>query len=394
MRIGIDGGTWNNQRGFGRFTRELVRALSPSGPHRYTLFLSPDAEGASVPPHVDIVRVPVRVAPSVAASADGWRSPSDMWRMSRAMSRAPIEAVFFPAVYTYVPILGPMPVVVGIHDVIAERYPDLVFATGRARWFWRLKVAAAVRQATRIVTVSAHSRRGIHKMLGVPFDRIHVVSEAPADVFRRIGDRSVVDDALARLGLSPATPVVAYLGGLSPHKNLLRLVTAFSRIVREGHGDARLLLIGDFERDVFYSSYPALRAIVARECPAHVIFTGRLEDDVVACLLNGVSALVLPSMDEGFGLPAVEAAACGAAVIATRESAMPDVLGDAALYVDPASENDIHGALTRVLNDPNLRRDLGARAAARVADLSWRATADGIDRIFDGIQTRTETITA
>lgn len=388
MRVGIDGGTWDNRRGFGRFTRELVRALAPNGRHQYTLFLTPDADADGIPPHVGVVRVKVSVGPAVAASAHGWRSAADMWRMSRAMSTAPIDAVFFPAVYTYVPVLRRCPMVVGFHDVIAERYPDLVFATARARWFWRMKVALALRQATRVVTVSEHSRLGIHRVLGVPLDRIRLLSEAPAAVFRRIDDPASVQDAFAQLGLSKDAPVIAYLGGLSPHKNLVRLVTAFGRIVRDGgHEDARLLLVGDFERDVFYSSYPSLRALVSRECPAHVIFAGRLEDDLVARLLNGVRALVLPSMDEGFGLPAVEAAACGAAVVATRESALPEILGDAALYIDPASSDEIYQALLRVLDDDELRRDLGRRAEKRVAALSWQATAAGVDRIFDELET-------
>jgi glycosyltransferase involved in cell wall biosynthesis len=392
MRIGVDGGTWTNQRGFGRFTREIVGALPAGGGHHYTLFLPPDANAEGIPSHVSVVRVPVTVSPAVAASVDGWRSGADMWRMSRAMATAPVDALFFPAVYTYVPVLRRLPVVVGIHDVIAERFPHLIFATARARWFWRMKVALAVRQATTIVTVSDHARRGIHRVLGVPLDRIRLVSEAPAAAFRRIDDRASVSSTLTRLGLSVDAPVIAYLGGLSPHKNLGRLITAFGRIVRDGrHDDLRLVLVGDFERDVFYSSYPSLRDVVSRECPDHVIFAGRLEDDIVARLLNGVRALVLPSMDEGFGLPGVEAAACGAAVVATRESALPEILGDAALYVDPASDDDIQKVLLRVLDDPALRLDLGRRAALRVAALSWHAAAAGVEAVFDELETRTGT---
>ena len=383
MRIGIDGGTWTNRRGFGRFTRELVGAL-PAGRHQYTLFLAPDAGVETVPAHVRVVRVPVSVAPAIAASADGWRSPADMWRMSRAMSSAPIDTLFFPAVYTYVPVLRRLPVVVGIHDVIAERYPELIFGTARARWFWRLKVGLALRQAARIVTVSEHSRRGLQQVLGVPLEQIRLVGEAPAAVFRQIADRPSVEAVFVQLGLPPDTPVIAYLGGLSPHKNLGRLIAAFGRIVQAGrHGDARLVLVGDVEREVFYSSYPSLRDLVSRQYPGRVIFAGRLEDEIVAHLLNGVRALVLPSMDEGFGLPAVEAAACGAAVIATRHSAMPEILGDAALYVDPESDDEMYGALLRVLDDRALSIELGTRAALRVASLSWPAAAASLERVFD-----------
>jgi glycosyltransferase involved in cell wall biosynthesis len=104
-----------------------------------------------------------------------------------------------------------------------------------------MKVALALRQATRIVTVSEHSRRGIHRLLGVPLDRIRLLGEAPAEVFRRIEDRSSVQAAFTRLGLSPDAPVIAYLGGLSPHKNLVRLITAFSLADKPTIGCARYI---------------------------------------------------------------------------------------------------------------------------------------------------------
>jgi glycosyltransferase involved in cell wall biosynthesis len=106
-----------------------------------------------------------------------------------------------------------------------------------------------------------------------------------------------------------------------------------------------------------------------------VVFTGRLEDAAVAALMRLAQAVVLPSFDEGFGLPAVEAAACGGAVIVTRNSAMPEVLGDAAILIDPYDPSSLPQALGRVLNDSGLRADLGARAAARAREWTWDAAA-------------------
>jgi glycosyltransferase involved in cell wall biosynthesis len=116
-----------------------------------------------------------------------------------------------------------------------------------------------------------------------------------------------------------------------------------------------------------------------------VIFTGRLEDAAVAALMRLAQALVLPSFDEGFGLPAIEAAACGGTVIATRNSAMPEVLGDAALYIDPYDPSSLHSAMAQVLADGPLRAALGVRAAARARDWTWEAAARRLVGVFEEV---------
>ena len=387
LRVAIDGGTWTNQRGYGRFTRELVGALASSGRHEYTLVLDAHAGRlgeAAVPSGVTLVSIPLTGSPSIDASANGWRSPLDLWRMSRALSSARADLVFFPSVYTFVPLMRRVATVVTIHDVIAERFPSLIFSTARARLFWQAKVWAARAQAHRILTVSEHAARGVRDVFGVPSTRLRVTGEAPAAVFRRIDDRAAVTAAMEARGLEPDMEVVAYVGGLSPHKNLGALIRTFTRLVAElPERRLHLLLIGDYEHDVFLSDYPALRTLIDRDCQGRVTLTGRLEDAEIALLLNGVRAFVLPSFDEGFGLPAVEAAACGAAVIATRASAMPEVLGDAALYIDPSLDDSVHEALHRVLTDDRLRQDLGARGALRATALTWRSAAQTVEEVFD-----------
>jgi len=385
LQVGIDAGTWSNQRGYGRFTREIVSALATlDRDQHYTLFLDRQTSPASVPPGVTVVTVPTRVSPSTAASAAGYRSPRDLLAMSRAIARTPLDILFFPSVYTYVPVLRRLPVVVGVHDVIAERFPDLVFPSRRARWFWRAKVALALRQARLVITVSDHARGGLERELGIPRSRIRVTNEAPAACFHPPTDPEAAAALRARLGVGRTAPLLVYVGGIAPHKNLLRLVRAFAALQRDAAlADARLLLVGDHAGDVFHSAYEDLRALVARVCPGRAVFTGPLGDREVTTLLGTSRALVLVSFDEGFGLPGVEAAACGTAVIATRESALPEVLGDAAIYVDPGDEAAITEALGSVLHDDALARRLGERAQSRAAALSWRASATTLADAFD-----------
>ncbi len=385
MRIGIDGGTWGNARGYGRFTRELVRALVRVDPHNsYTLFLDPFTGRDAVPANLPIVTVSTQQSPSRAASAEGYRSARDLWAFSRVIAAAPIDLIFYPSVYTFVPVLRRMPVIVGVHDVIAERFPQYVFKHARARLFWTLKTRLAVWQATRVLTVSEHARRGIQDYFHLTPHKIRVTHEAPAAAFQPIADCEAVHAAKQRMGLEAGARVVIYFGGITPHKNLPMLVHVFAELIRdERFADVKLLIAGDYARDVFYSAYAALREQVEASCGGAVIFTGYVDDETAAHLLNGAQVCVLPSLDEGFGLPGIEAAACGTPLIATRSSAVPELLGDAALYIDPTNPNELRSALMRVLQDAELRHSMRERGLARARQLTWESAARRVVKVFE-----------
>ncbi|MEQ1727851.1 MAG: glycosyltransferase family 1 protein [Vicinamibacterales bacterium] len=384
MRIVVDGGSWNNQRGFGRFTRELVGGLATHGRHQYTLVVDPMTDEATVPARLSVVRASLRRAPALAAAADGYRSPGDLLRMSRALASTPGDVLFFPCTYTYVPVFTSRPIVSGVHDTIAERYPSLIFPSRKARLFWTLKTRAALAQSARVITVSNYASRCVRETLGVSEARVRVINEAPAAVFRPVEAPGVIAAMFERLGLAPGARVVAYVGGLGPHKNLDRVFAAFASVLTgPGLEDAVLVLVGHHGTDVFHSAEAELRARASALCGKQVLFAGGLSDDELVLLLNGARALVLASLDEGFGLPAVEAAACGTPVIATRSSAMPEVLGDASLYVDPLSETSIADALRQVLTDDTLREQLGRVASVRARALTWQHAAETLERVFD-----------
>ena len=156
MRIAIDACCWSNLRGFGRFTRELVSHMVAEHPgHEYTLVVDrATAEASRLPAGTRVEIVDTREAPTRAASAAGARSPADLWRMARAAARVPADLFFFPAVYSYFPMLRRIPTVVTFHDAIAESHPRLIFPGARARLFWTAKTWLALRQASRILTVS------------------------------------------------------------------------------------------------------------------------------------------------------------------------------------------------------------------------------------------------
>ena len=327
MKFGIDASCWTNLRGYGRYTRELLRALVVHDQHNhYRFFLSAATakEATDVPsgPRCETVVVETSEAPTQAAAVDGRRSLHDLWMMTRAVYKygSDLDLFFFPSVYTYFPIFGRAKVVVTIHDTIAERFPNLVFPTWRNRLFWNLKVRGAIWQSDLIATVSQSAKRDIVQEFRLPASGIRVIPNAVDEAFRPIGDESHVQRTLIHYGIDPNRRIILYVGGISPHKNLEVLVDAYAVLRRSSVAeDTRLVLVGDFQHDVFFSSYSTLKLRIDRLGLAdHVAFTGFVTDADLPHFYNAAQVVVIPSVSEGFGLPALEAMACGTPVVASR----------------------------------------------------------------------------
>jgi glycosyltransferase involved in cell wall biosynthesis len=322
----------------------------------------------------------VKRAPSRAASAEGRRSVGDMLAFSRAIARSGCDLVYFPASYSFVPVWGVRRVVVTLHDTLALAHPELVFPKGKGRLAWKAKEHAAVAWADRIVTVSEASRRDLIAWFRLPQDRVRVITEGPDAAFRpRPGPEGV--EVLRRYGVDPDHRYWIYVGGLSPHKNLARLIEAFARL----GPDERLILVGDFG-DVFHTHVPELRAIVERlGLGEQVRFTGFVSDDDLAYLLTRAYALVFPSLMEGFGLPAVEAMACGTPVVASTAGSLPEVVCDAGVLVDPVDVGAIAAGMRSLLEDRALRDRLATLALARADLFTWDAAARSLLAVFDDL---------
>ena len=378
MRIGVDATCWNNRRGYGRHLRSLLAALAEVDQrHEYKLFIDgPLVEQGDLPKNAAAVLVQTSVPAAEAARADGSRSLSDMWAVSRALSSSAVDCLFFPTVYSYVPVFSQATKLLMIHDVIAERLPQHVFPTLAGRTRWRLKVALARWQADWILTVSEFSRRALVEHFGLKPDKVKVIGEAPHPIFRQLPDATIPAELIQK-GVQPDSRLLTYVGGFGPHKNLLRLLDAFEAIASEPDFiDVLLMLVGDYESDPFYSCYPELRQKLAgSRIEPRVVFTGFLPDSDLVQLLNCSSMLVLPSLMEGFGLPAVEAAACGIPAVVTRESPLGELLAGGALTIDPQKTEDLQQAIGSLLSDDSLRRKMGREALQAARRLSWEQAA-------------------
>jgi glycosyltransferase involved in cell wall biosynthesis len=379
MRIGVDASCWANGRGYGRFTQELLRAMTALAPDdTFTCFVDEAAERRwdLTTPNVRLVRVAQSASPTDAASADGSRGPADILRFSRAVAGEPLDVFFSPSVYTYFPLPPGLRSVVTIHDAIAERFPELTLPSWRARLFWRAKVWLALFQSRLVLTVSEYAARELVEVLGVSRDRLRVAVEAPAAVYTP-SPPADVSAAAERAGLPAGARWLTYVGGFSPHKRVDAIVRAHATVARElGAAAPHLLLVGALSGDVFLGNQGEIRAAIQTAgTEALVHWTGFLPDEELRHLHSGALALLLPSLAEGFGLPAVEAAACGCPVIATTASPLPELLSGGGLFVAPGDDDALTTAVRCVARNEPERLAMATVALSRANALTWTHAA-------------------
>lgn len=259
-------------------------------------------------------------------------------------------------------ILARRPFLVTVHDL--ER---ICFPLGkdgfRERIGLRLDVLA-IKKARHIIAVSQNTKRDLVRLLGVDERKVTVIyNGVDHSVFKPNGSK-------------PAPfPYILYVGSERPRKNLRRLLAAFARLKRSGgFNDLKLVKVGTPGRSPAFRK-SVLRAINDFGLQGEVLFTEHLNDQELAAKYGAARALVYPSLYEGFGLPVLEAMACGCPVITSDVSALPEVAGDAALLVDPCDEAALSEAIARLLSDDNLRGRLIERGLERSKRFSWASSA-------------------
>ena len=258
--------------------------------------------------------------------------------------------------------------VVTIHDLWLDRHPEFspkVF--GQRASFRRTRRVA--RLARRVITVSQHSARDIELLYGLPAERIVVIPNGVSTEFRPMSDPSLVAGLRTRFEF-PTERFILFVGGADPRKNHQTLLRAFARVLHVLTSSS-LVLVGD----------PVHRFGDIRQTArtfgveSRVVCTGRLSVTDMIVLYSNADVFVFPSLYEGFGLPVLEAMACGTPVITSNTTSLPEVAGDAALLVKPDDVDGIADAMLRVLEEPDLRRDLQARGLERIKQFTWERTA-------------------
>ncbi|MBM4132435.1 MAG: glycosyltransferase family 4 protein [Nitrospira sp.] len=265
--------------------------------------------------------------------------------------------------------------VVTVHDLWLDRYPR--YSTkllGQRVSFYRTKRTAW--RARRVITVSDHSARDIESLYGLPRNRITVIPNAVSDDFRPVQDPDAPAQIRRRFGL-PTDRFILFVGGADPRKNHRTLLRAYAQRA-DRLKDHCLVLVGDIHHRFGDMAHTARELGLER----HIVCTGRLPLADLRLLYSYATVFVFPSIYEGFGMPVLEAMACGAPVITSSTTSLPEVAGDAALLIDPENAEVLGDALQRVLEDAALRKTLRTKGFERVKDFTWDRSARWLMNLY------------
>ncbi|MEM8948544.1 MAG: glycosyltransferase family 1 protein [Pseudomonadota bacterium] len=338
--------------GFGRFAWNLIEGLVEIGP----------------PAPLLLVRRPAQTIPEALAPATGlhWQivdrapyEPIGQLRLSRALAARGIEVLVSPDCFA--PLMGSLKQVITVHDIIPLRCPDLLprSAKGRFSPIWRQWLRLQVGMADQVLTVSDHAKRDIADMFPNAGSKLATVNNS-------VPTPPTVPPPSQR---RPASGLL-YVGRDAPYKNIVGCVETVAALRRWGI-DVGLTIVGEPD-----PRYPGVgQAIQRLGLQEHVTITGHVDDETLARHYREASVFLFLSRYEGFGLPPLEAMARGVPVVASDRTSMPEVLGEAALLVDPDDGEAAAKAVRRILEDPSLFDDLRTRGLERASMFTKRRQA-------------------
>ncbi len=276
-----------------------------------------------------------------------------------------VGADVFHGVLNVLPLACPVPGVVTIHDLAFIRFPQTFRAYNRIYLDFATRLSA--RRAARVLAVSENTKREVVEILGVPPERVVVTHDAVREHFRP-PDPAALEAFRVAKGLPER--FVLYVGTLEPRKNLTTLFEAYAEVARRHDAP---LLVGGGKGWLYDAVFRRLEELGLRE---RVRFVGYIEEEELPLWYAAATVFVFPSIYEGFGMPPLEAMACGTPVITSNSSSLPEVVGDAGLMVPPRDAAAFAAAIGRVLGDAELRQAMRERGLARARAFDWRVTAE------------------
>jgi glycosyltransferase involved in cell wall biosynthesis len=267
--------------------------------------------------------------------------------------------------------------VITMHDLTALLFPE--YHTARNRELQERKHRFAQERADVVIAVSEATKRDVVTELNIPAERVHIVHEGVDQAMRPMNDSMVLTEALAPLGLDPGGYIL-HVGTIEPRKNLVRLVEAYSLARKMATSTVpRLALVGatgwHFEQ--------VFERVQALGLEREVIFVGRVPREVLPLVYSGAMLFLYPSLYEGFGLPVLEAMACGVPVIASRTSSIPEIVGQAGVLISPLDTEELASAMTDLLSDKRARLALREAGLVRARYFSWERAARETLKVYD-----------
>lgn len=370
MRIAIDAHSIGTRLGGNEsYAANLIEALAQiDSVNHYTLYVTtaeaidryrqrwPNFLVRSTRPHTPLIRIPLTL------SAELRKNPVDVLHVQ------------FTA-----PPFCPCPFVVSVHDLSFEHLPQTFHR--RSRTQLRLTVRHSVRRAARVLTLSEHTRNDVIETYGIAGPTIEVIPIAASPKFKPVRD----DKELQRVRHTYriTSDYILSVGSIQPRKNLVRLVRSYTLLRDKLGADKLPKLVFVGKRAWLYDE--TLRALEDASLGDSVILTGYVPESDLPALYSGATCFVYPSIFEGFGLPPLEAMQCGTPVIIGNRTSLPEVVGDAALAVDPFDVTSIAGAIEQILNKPALRDELRVRGLERAKMFDWHETARRTLRVYEQV---------
>ena len=374
MHVGINAHLLSRSRsyraaGISRHIGNLIDHLSGvDDAHRYTVFVGPDGK----PPDATAER---HISYSTSRLHTERPSTRILWEQIVApfeLHRLNVDVLHAPAYVA--PQATTCPTVVTVHDLSFERLPHLF--NRHNRWYLSSMTRASVRRARRIIAVSESTRRELVELLGVPERLIHVIPNGVESVFHPIDEEQI-----SRFRTERGLPdrFILFLGTLEPRKNVRTLLRAFARLRRERGIDHTLVLAGA-KGWLYESIFDETRTLGLEES---VLFPGFVPFDDQPLWYNASTVFAYPSLYEGFGMPPLEAMACGTPVVCSDTTSLPEVVGDAGLTVPPMDDIALAEALWHVLDRPAEAARMRIAGLTRAKDFDWASIARATVAVYD-----------
>jgi glycosyltransferase involved in cell wall biosynthesis len=367
-RLGIDARKLDDY-GIGSYLQGLLGELAHIGPPEGIVLLVAGESRDLVPEVPETWRL-------VEVDAPGYSLREQAVVLAAAI-RSRVDLLHVP--HYVLPWLFPGRMVATVHDIIHVLFPEFL-RHSLAFAYARMSIRAAVRRARRVITGSRTTADDLRRLFGASESRLRVIPHGVHGEFLAAGDPAADEQARTRLGVSG--PYLLHVGNNKPHKNAEGLLKAYQLLVHDGRGPVPpLLMVGGFEPDGDLAA--RARAMGLAE---HVRCLGHVERAELAALFRGASAFVYPTLYEGFGLPVLEAMACGVPVVAGDIPAIQEVAGDAVMRVNPRDVVELVAAVRRVLEQPDLQHQLQKRGRARSLGYQWRRAAEATLDVYRSVR--------
>ncbi len=371
MKIGIDARIYGTGfTGIGRYVYELVsNLLEIDDKNEYVLFMNN--------PQFDEFKEPNKRVKKVLVNAPHY-SFAEQLKFLWILRKEDVDLMHFT--HFNAPILYRRPSIVTIHDLTLHFYPGKKMTSFHRRLAYQLVIKSVTRHAARVIAVSENTKKDLVELTKVPEDKIRVVYEGVDREFREIKDEDVLTNVKKKYGI--VKPFLLYTGVWRSHKNLVNLIKAFSYLKKDENFDGQLVITG--KEDPLYVEVRA--TIQDLELEGDIIFTDMVPEEDLSALYSAAKVYVFPSLYEGFGLPPLEAMACGTPVAASKAACIPEVCGEEnAVFFDPYDPTDMSNAIMKIWVNEQLKDELIAKGHARVKEFSWRKMAREILGMYQPI---------